>query len=85
MSILLAAWGSVFQGSTSSSLGAGKRGNVMSVRWEIQRCWVGKRVKEDEEKLEQLLSEGYEPFAVTSSGQAGYTYHLRKLVGGWTK
>ena len=47
------------------------------IRWKLQRCWAGKGVKEDEEKLAGLLAEGWEPFAVTSSGQAGYTYHLR--------
>jgi hypothetical protein len=56
------------------------------VRWELARCWAGKGVKEDEEKLDRLLSEGFEPFAVTSSGQAGYVYHLRRpaLIDGST-
>lgn len=51
-------------------------------RWELVRCWAGKGVNEDEEeRLQRLLSEGFEPFAVTASGQAGYTYHLRRSYG----
>lgn len=49
-------------------------------RWEVARCWAGKGVPEDEEKLERLLNEGYKPFSVTSNGQAGYTYHLRRKI-----
>lgn len=51
----------------------------MLEKWELARCWSGHGVPDDEEKLARLLGEGYEPFAVTSAGQAGYTYHLRRI------
>lgn len=50
------------------------------IKWELQRCWAGKGIKEDEEKMEILLADGWQPFAVTSSGQAGYVYHFRRKV-----
>jgi hypothetical protein len=48
------------------------------VRWEIERAWWGTGVQEDNEKLERLLAEGWEPFAVVSAGQAGAVYHFRR-------
>lgn len=48
-------------------------------RWQIDRCFVSSGVKEDQEKLEDLLHAGWEPFAVSGGSGAGYLYHFRRL------
>lgn len=47
--------------------------------WEITKSIIQSGVKEDKERLESLLSEGWEPFAVTGLGY-DYVYHFRRLV-----
>jgi hypothetical protein len=54
--------------------------NAETVRWDTTRCMVGTGVTEDVDKLTKLLTEGWEPFAVTAGGSAGYVYHFRRPV-----
>lgn len=50
-----------------------------SVVWDLKTVVVQNGVEEDRVRLENVLSYGYEPFAVTRNGYM-LEYHLRKLV-----
>lgn len=46
--------------------------------WEIEQAVVGHQFPTQDAKWRQLLSEGWEPFAVTPSEYEGYVYHFRR-------
>lgn len=50
---------------------------MLTTRWEVARVQTGHGIKEDDEKLANLLAAGWEPYAVTTNGAGGYAYHLR--------
>lgn len=50
-----------------------------SAIWDLKTVVVQRGVKEDQVRLEKVLSFGYEPFSVTRNGYM-LEYHFRKLV-----
>lgn len=49
------------------------------MRWQVRKVHVQYGVDEDLDALDELLSEHWEPFAVTWNGRS-HVYHLRQLV-----
>lgn len=48
-------------------------------RWEVTVTCIQPGVRGDKDELRKLLTQGWEPFAVTWDGDA-WDYHLRRLV-----
>ena len=50
------------------------------VAWQMATCWFTHKDPETEVELNSLLGQGFEPFAVVSSGQAGSVIYLKRQV-----
>lgn len=48
------------------------------MRYQVKRVLV--QTKADEENLDEILNEGWEPFTVTLATSGYYIYHLRQRV-----
>lgn len=48
------------------------------VRWELKRTFVQPRVEADQERLTEILADGWEPFAASPAPPAGDVYYFRR-------
>lgn len=51
----------------------------MKDRWELYRTLVQPGVAADQQKLDELLNDSWEPYAASPAGQLGDVYYFRRL------